>query len=791
MGKRKQKKPNTWDQEKTKKKNKLGDEGATTMTNSAAASDDIRSSTFWADIVPRNALYESYYKAIGICKTEEEWEQFMKSMARPLPTTFRINTTIGPLQNVVIKQLKEIVEANNGEDMKIEIDGELIEPPKPLEWYPNQTAWKTSIPKKSFRKNPKLEKFHQFLVHHDQQGHITRQEAVSMIPPLFLNVESHHNVLDMCAAPGSKTSQILEALHIKNHNLSNPSDVKASDVIPTGSVIANDVDTNRCYMLVHQTTRIGSPAIVVTNHEAQNFPLLTTVNDKGETVPLYLDRILADVPCSGDGTNRKNPELWKKWHHAAGIGLHTVQYKIALKAAHLLKVGGRMVYSTCSMNPVENEAVVVELLTRTEGAMRLVDVSAEYPQLIRAPGIYSWPVVDKEGSFEKFEDMPETKKYKHPRTLFPPTLELAKELHLERCMRVYPHFQDTGGFFIAVLEKVKDCPNQMGKKTGPNNNNEDIVDSTTTPPTTSTTTPPITTDQDSPMNTETTTPPPTSTTTDASTETTTTTTTTATTNNNKQQQQPKKEKARDKRIKFFEEPFSPLSEQLKKELEVVINFYGLSKEFPVDQLLSRSEKSAKIYLGTKSVFDLIRYDTTRKMKIINTGLKIFQRHEGLGRMECPYRISQDAIQWIVPFMSKRVINMTHQDLSMIIEKMEPLFTHFPAEIEAQLKQMEPGCYVIRITGDQPSSGCYFAAWLGKTSTHLLVPKLEIESLKKIFGLEQKEERLSVTKRNNNQNSTKTEVETTTTSNNDCNNVDDSKQQTSIVVEDKPSTKQEE
>lgn len=142
-----------------------------------------------------------------------------------------------------------------------------------------------------------------------------------MIPPLFLDVEPQHSVLDLCAAPGSKTTQIIEMLHQNGTKM------------PTGLVIANDVEKTRCYMLVHHTKRLASPSIMVTNHPAQSFPIL----------PIRLDRILADVPCTGDGTLRKNVDLWRRWAPAMGLGMHKLQLNIAIRAAQMLAIGGKMV----------------------------------------------------------------------------------------------------------------------------------------------------------------------------------------------------------------------------------------------------------------------------------------------------------------------------------------------------------------------------------------------------------------------------------------------------------------
>ena len=70
-----------------------------------------------------------------------------------------------------------------------------------------------NVSKPVIRKHPELNDFHRFLMFETDVGNISRQEAVSMIPVLFMDIQPHHYVLDMCAAPGSKTTQILEALH--------------------------------------------------------------------------------------------------------------------------------------------------------------------------------------------------------------------------------------------------------------------------------------------------------------------------------------------------------------------------------------------------------------------------------------------------------------------------------------------------------------------------------------------------------------------------------------------------
>lgn len=98
---------------------------------------------------------------------------------------------------------------------------------------------------------------------------------------------------------------------------------------------------------------------MITNLDASAIPSIKIPNEKtGQMKNLYFDRILCDVPCSGDGTTRKNPGVWKTWKPADGIGLHPLQLRILSRAIQMLKPGGRLVYSTCSYNPIENEAVV-------------------------------------------------------------------------------------------------------------------------------------------------------------------------------------------------------------------------------------------------------------------------------------------------------------------------------------------------------------------------------------------------------------------------------------------------
>ncbi|KAE7998034.1 hypothetical protein FH972_002613 [Carpinus fangiana] len=456
----------------------------------------------WQPFATQNPAFDEYYKEQGIV-SPEEWDSFMEVLRKPLPSAFRINSSTqfcpdirSQLENDFMKSLQAEV-----------TDGE-VEAIRPLPWYPENLAWQSNFSRMQLRKNQTLERFHEFLKLENEIGNITRQEAVSMVPPLFLDVRPYHFVLDMCAAPGSKTFQLLEIIHRST---------KAGS-LPDGMVVANDLDVQRCNLLIHQTKRMCTANLIVTNHEAQHFPgcrlnrNCSSSSERGvgslsSISQLIFDRVLCDVPCSGDGTLRKAPDIWRKWNAGLGNGVHGLQVQIAMRGVSLLKVGGRMVYSTCSMNPVENEAVVAEILRKCGGSLELVDVSCELPQLVRRPGLKSWKVRDKGTWLVSYKDVPKYRRNVIVPSMFPsgisyvePTetnhdmelgekhendgngnsedgfkppedpVALADELDkeicnfpLERCTRIVPHDQNGGAFFIAVFHKHSPLPAMQEK----------------------------------------------------------------------------------------------------------------------------------------------------------------------------------------------------------------------------------------------------------------------------------------------------------------------------------------
>ena len=192
-------------------------------------------------------------------------------------------------------------------------------------------------------------------------GRITQQEAASMMPVQALDVRPGHRVLDMCAAPGSKATQIAEALQGK------------------GLVVASEPNPGRANHLVSNTQRAGHLNMVAVREDGRHFP---RVAEPG------FDRVLVDAPCTGSGTTRKNTDVWAKWKPQHGAHMSRLQAGILSRGALLLKPGGRMVYSTCSIDPQENECVVETVLERFPW-LSLINIDREtvFPGLKTRPGM--------------------------------------------------------------------------------------------------------------------------------------------------------------------------------------------------------------------------------------------------------------------------------------------------------------------------------------------------------------------------------------------------------------------
>ncbi|EPR64022.1 putative tRNA (cytosine(34)-C(5))-methyltransferase [Toxoplasma gondii GAB2-2007-GAL-DOM2] len=513
--------------------------------------------------VRENAEWEAYYLQQKIVP-DEEWPMFLECLRTDLPTAFRV-VTCTPHQHYIrayIHQTMEQLKRDEAAGALPEACPSSFDPPssrsdiassgetnvpastscwrreaklsqafRAISWFlQGSEAFQIDVSRAALRSCKPLLAFHRFLVAQSEAATIMRQEVVSMIPALFFDIKADSCVLDLCAAPGSKTSQLLERMHVvhkkereqarlnslrgQENGVSSVRrgslDSEISALVPPGLVVANDADSGRAHMLIHHLRHIHSPCLLVTSHSAQFFPAIlvpsatppespvSTVSavssnsperaacpsppgleDRGGAVcpsaflrphlrPLLFDCVLCDVPCSADGTLRKARSLWTRWHSNQGLGCHRLQLQILLRGIKLCKVNGRIVYSTCSFNPVENEAVVAAALEKTKGAVELVDCSGVLPTLQRRPGLKTWRVYWQKEFYDRFEDVPQTSaaRQKVRPTMFPQyAASKAGEgkngqdgLPLHRCMRFLPHLNNTGGFFVAVLEKKRHVP---------------------------------------------------------------------------------------------------------------------------------------------------------------------------------------------------------------------------------------------------------------------------------------------------------------------------------------------
>ncbi|EMD00459.1 hypothetical protein BAUCODRAFT_20558 [Baudoinia panamericana UAMH 10762] len=428
------------------------------------------------DVNKHNEKMERFYNTIDIVPSGADRDAFWAALRTELPNSFRFTGSKGHALSV----RRNLVERFFPVISQIKHEGKPVALPQVMPWYPEGLAYSMTTPKNVIRKYEPFKEFQKFLVSETGVGNISRQEAVSMIPPLLLDVRPEHTVLDLCAAPGSKSAQLVEAVHAGEEERVEKAikRAKGGESVEgdglglfeeeqgrsTGLLIANDVNYQRAQMLVHQVKRLNSPNLIVMNHDATMFPSIelpstSTSGQQKKGRYLKFDRILADVPCSGDGTCRKNPSIWKEWSPQNGLGLYITQVRILTRALQMLKVGGRVVYSTCSMNPVEDEAVVASAIERCGGVakVKLLDCSNELPELVRSRGLTDWSIMSRTGQI--YESWAEAEQYEPDGSKVAPGMfapEEAENIPLQHCMRVYPHQQNTGGFFIAALEKLSE-----------------------------------------------------------------------------------------------------------------------------------------------------------------------------------------------------------------------------------------------------------------------------------------------------------------------------------------------
>ena len=228
-------------------------------------------------------------------------------------------------------------------------------------------------------------------------GYYYVQEISSMLPMLALQPEENEIILDLCASPGSKTTQA--AAMMKNR----------------GTIIANEVSMGRIGILNSNLERCGVMNTIVTRKDG-----VALCNALLKKSHIKFDKILVDAPCSGERTLRKSPKTFLMWNKHMIKKIAATQKRLADAAIKLLKVNGEMIYSTCTLAPEENEEIVNYLLDKYDIELQSISLPLKFRE-----GVCEW-----EGT--------------------PINAELKK------CLRLYPQDNNTDGFFVAKIKKLSE-----------------------------------------------------------------------------------------------------------------------------------------------------------------------------------------------------------------------------------------------------------------------------------------------------------------------------------------------
>lgn len=220
------------------------------------------------------------------------------------------------------------------------------------------------------------------------------QEPSAMTPANRLPVEPGERVLDLCAAPGGKATEL--GAKLKNK----------------GILVANDISSSRAKGLLKNIELFGIGNVLVTSEEPGNLT---------EHFAEYFDKILIDAPCSGEGMFRKDKKMVKAWEEHGPEYFSRIQRSIIRQAASMLRPGGMLLYSTCTFDQRENENIIAHLLEE-------------------CPEFSVQDIEDYEGFVSGFPK------------------EAEKEKHLEKTVRIFPHKMHGEGHYIALLKKGEGMP---------------------------------------------------------------------------------------------------------------------------------------------------------------------------------------------------------------------------------------------------------------------------------------------------------------------------------------------
>jgi 16S rRNA C967 or C1407 C5-methylase (RsmB/RsmF family)/NOL1/NOP2/fmu family ribosome biogenesis protein len=227
------------------------------------------------------------------------------------------------------------------------------------------------------------------------------QEPSAMLPAEMLDVQPGHRVLDLCAAPGGKSTQL------------------AAKLQGEGVLVSNDNAPERAKALAKNIEMAGVRNAVVLCEQPGRI---------AERFGAWFDRVLVDAPCSGEGMFRKEPDMIRQWERRPSREYVSMQLDILRDAARMVAPGGRLVYSTCTFSPRENEGVIARFLAEFP---EFSVIPAEAPGLQGlSPGRPDW--LDEE---EKRG------------------LEARRSEEIRHAVRIWPHLARGEGHFAALLER--------------------------------------------------------------------------------------------------------------------------------------------------------------------------------------------------------------------------------------------------------------------------------------------------------------------------------------------------
>jgi NOL1/NOP2/sun family putative RNA methylase len=231
-------------------------------------------------------------------------------------------------------------------------------------------------------------------------GYYYVQEISSMLPIIGLKLDETDSFVDVCASPGSKTTQAAAMMNNK------------------GNIIANDNNLGRMVVLAANLEKCGASNTIVTRNDG------VMLCKKLKSINFNVDKILVDAPCSGEGTIRSSPKTFIIWNEKMIKVFSNQQKALAASALELLKEEGEMIYSTCTHAPEENEEVVQYLIDNFDIEILPINL----------------PIKAREG-LTKWRD----KKF-------------SKEL--KKAARIYPQDNNSEGFFLCKIKKISNNTKQ-------------------------------------------------------------------------------------------------------------------------------------------------------------------------------------------------------------------------------------------------------------------------------------------------------------------------------------------